>query len=44
MYVIDGVQIVKKDHGGYRNTPAYYGHWKRVLTSEPLPRFDALTR
>ncbi len=43
VYVIDCVQVVKKDHGGYRKAPAYFRHWKRVLTNEPLPRFDALT-
>ena len=42
VYVIDCVKVVKKDHGGYRKAPKYFGHWKRVLSNEPLPRFDAL--
>jgi esterase/lipase superfamily enzyme len=42
VYTIDCVKVVKKDHGGYRKTPVYFRHWKRVLSGEPLPRVDAL--
>lgn len=43
VFVIDCHAVVKKDHGGYRKTPLYFAHWKRVLSNEPLPRFSVLS-
>lgn len=43
VYVVDSVKAVRKDHSGYRKAPSYFTHWKRILTGEPLPRFDALS-
>jgi esterase/lipase superfamily enzyme len=42
VFVIDCHKVVKKDHGGYRKTPLYFAHWKRILENGPLPRFDSL--
>lgn len=41
VYVVDCASVVKS-HGGYRDAAAYYAHWARLLSDEPLPRFEKL--
>ena len=41
--VIDCAALVF-DHGGYRDISEFYAHWARVLSGEPLPRFDKLEK
>ena len=31
-------------HGGYRRSARVYAHWKRVLSVDPLPRFETLSK
>jgi len=30
------------DHGGYRRAAAVYDHWSRILTGDPLPRYESI--
>ena len=36
--------VVVSSHGGYRQAGEVYDHWARVLTDEPLPRFEKLKK
>lgn len=42
LYVVDCASRVK-DHGGYRDAPEYYRHWRQVLSGGPLSRYDELS-
>ena len=41
LYVVDCSGRVK-DHGGYRNVPQYYEHWKKVRSGEIADRYGVL--
>lgn len=41
-YIVDCAARVN-DHGGYRKTPYYYQHWRRVLSGEAMSRYDELS-
>jgi esterase/lipase superfamily enzyme len=43
VFVVDCSTIVSS-HGGYRQSGEVYDHWARVLTDEPLPRFEKLKK
>jgi esterase/lipase superfamily enzyme len=43
VFVVDCAKVVTS-HGGYRQSPEFYGHWERVLADVPLPRFTTLIK
>lgn len=43
VFVVDCSTVVSS-HGGYRQAGEVYDHWARVLTDEPLPRFERLKK
>jgi esterase/lipase superfamily enzyme len=43
VFVVDCSAVVAS-HGGYRNSSEVYDQWGRVLSEEPLPRFDVLKK
>lgn len=42
VYVVDCSARVNT-HGGYRNTPEYYTHWKELMSGAPMSRYDELS-
>ena len=42
VYVVDCSRRVTS-HGGYRQTPQYFEHWKEVLSGAPMSRNDELS-
>jgi hypothetical protein len=43
VFVVDCSAIVTS-HGGYRQSGEVYDQWARVLSDEPLPRFEKLKK
>ena len=43
VHIVDCSSVVAS-HGGYRQAPEVYGHWTRVLSEMPTPRFEKLKK
>jgi esterase/lipase superfamily enzyme len=42
LYVVDCAARVTS-HGGYKDTPRYFEHWKQLLAGGPMSRYDELS-